>query len=102
MLACWRLRSAQPLSHWVHGEWKLHRYYTTQFALVSPPCHPLPFPPAAANALTMGGASMMGQPLKVELATEAKKAADAALAVRRCRSCCCCCYRWPCQHVLRV
>ncbi|PRW57698.1 RNA recognition motif-containing isoform 1 [Chlorella sorokiniana] len=34
----------------------------------------------AANALTMGGASMMGQPLKVELATEAKKAADAAMA----------------------
>ncbi|KAI7837107.1 hypothetical protein COHA_009055 [Chlorella ohadii] len=34
----------------------------------------------AANALTMGGASLMGQPLKVELATEAKKGADAALA----------------------
>ncbi len=47
--------------------------------------------PAAANALTMGGASLMGQPLKVELATEAKKGADAALAVSAAvglRGCC--------------
>lgn len=57
-------------------------------------CNPPPTSPAcvclcapAAAALAMSGVALMGQPLKVELASEAKRAAEAATAVRHLPPC---------------